>query len=307
MHGRPILFRGHSGRLELFVIDDQLLRHTYEMNAPGGGWSGWNTKGFPAPIRYEENVDDVDRPLIAVTAHRDGRLETFGRASLVDEHRLAHCWANRVDGEWNTVWHRGTGSLGSAPAAVNRRFGSGENHLLVVAVDTLGAVRSMHQDSGDDSASWTDWQPLDPTIVVVGNAGAVAVAPPRAPVHVFTVGKRRDASNPRDRVYMSVDTDPSSLNPCFGPWVELDQEVDPASRIAVLATPERIWVATRTIMRQIVCWDFAPGTRPALRVLTGVAGSDVTLGAWGDGNAAFVALRDATSGKLYGQRLSPSA
>ena len=295
VHGPLVAFRGNTGRLELFAIDDGFLKHTYQEDVMGTTWSGWDIKGYPAPIRY----DNDEKPVVSVTAHSDGRLETFGRASYVDDFRLAHCWQNVHDAfGWSTVWHRGTGSLAAPPSAVNRRLPDGSDHLVVVSTNAQGVVQSMHQDSPADDAGWTDWQALNMDGIELATGAAVVVAPATGPLHIFAVGSG-------DRVFYAVDIS-TEITPSWSPWTQLDLEVDPQSRLAVVATTDHIWVAARTLARQVACWDFVPGTLPRGRYWNAFTTEDVALAAYPGEDSVYLAARDLQYGRLFGQRLEPS-
>ena len=81
-----------SGHLQLFTVDDGVLKHTWEQTAGMWDWAGWDIKGYPGPGRLHPA-----QPLVSVAAHQDGRLEVFGRATWDDDDHLAHCWANARD------------------------------------------------------------------------------------------------------------------------------------------------------------------------------------------------------------------
>ena len=89
-------------------------------------------------------------------------------------------------------------------------------------------------------------------------------------------------------------------------FTELD-EVELSSRPAVIVHHGRVWVATRTPVGEVVCWDFDPALAPPTtgRWLDAVTRDDVTIGPFAhDGSVEIVVRRE--DGHLLGRRLTPT-
>lgn len=287
--GRPTVFRGVTGRLELFSVDDDLLRHTYEEQV-AGSWSLWNTKGHP-PKRYH-----ADRPVVSVAAHGDGRLEVFGKAGWDDNCWLAHCWAHVRDGLWSDVVHRGDRSLASMPSAANLELAAGQDILVVAATTSDGEIVWRRQNEPSDSAGWTDWQTV--TTDFRGSPGGPAMVAAPGALHLFVVG-------PGDVLLTGIGTG-AQLNT---PWsfTSIGSQIDPLCRPSALFHQGRIWAVARTVDQAVLCWDFAPGTPPVTsRRLEALTVEDVALGGYPIDPAVQVVVRG-LDGRLFGRRMEPSA
>lgn len=287
---RPVVFRGVTGRQELFAVDDAVLKHTYQEAVGGTSWSSWNVKGSPDPGRF-----DAERPAVGVAAHADGRLEVFGMAGWERNFALAHCWAHARDFAWGTVHYRGSRTLATAPSAANHRFPDGRDVLVVASTTADGQVVTMRQTDPADDAGWTDWRLATTQFRSPGPAGVTLAAPPGGPLHLFAVG-------PRDRLMMGTASDDELASWTF---TDLRQEVDPTSPIATLVHGNRIWVATRDADFDVVVSDFAVGEAPRMSALDAFTFEAVALAGHPFSRAVQLVARTIDR-RLMGIRLEPS-
>ncbi len=162
--GRPVASQNADGRLEVFGhgVGGAGLEvvHAWQ-NAPGAGWSAWNTLGAPPT----GNLGDL-----AVGQNGDGRPELFVRVGLMSSGLCWHTWQNLPPATGWSTWDShlppATGwstwdSLGAPPgglANVTAEVGrNGDDRLEVFAFASDLAVWHIWQQT---AGGWSGWHSL---------------------------------------------------------------------------------------------------------------------------------------------------
>ena len=149
--GRPVAGRNADGRLEVFGHGvggaGLALVHAWQ-NAPGAGWSAWDTLGAPPT----GNPGDL-----ALGHNGDGRLELFVRVGLMSSGICWHAWQDPTPGTGWSAWD----SLGAPPgglANVTAEVGrNGDGRLEVFAFAGDLAVWHIWQQA---AGGWSGWHSL---------------------------------------------------------------------------------------------------------------------------------------------------
>jgi FAD/FMN-containing dehydrogenase len=304
VEGSPVAFRNNDGRIELFVLDEERMKHRWE-DRPGGQWSSWDILGASST---EARIKSAP----TVTAHRSGRLEVFARGDL---HRgatmrevLFHTWQwDVIPGRpWYDVIVRGHEPMVSRPSSCLREF-NGSDQIVVVALSAgLGNVYEKHQVGPGGNTGWTDWLPIVPLSgpwphIGGGSPIAVAVGGIGATVHVFVI-------DIRGQVYETLE-EARTLDLSWGQWQALPPtaavgRLDPACRLTTVQT-DRLYLFGKSLLggRVVVC-EFRPGVGWSnWQDLGGEFSGDVAAGAHADGRVEVV-VRGASDNQLMARRQS---
>ena len=298
--GRPVLVRGRSGRLELFVSNalhvPPVLQHTYEAGRPGGAWAPWDTLGFLSTLEIASDP--------SVAAHTDGRLEVFALAGRQrGEQRMAHCWANFEASYWSNVWLRGLGSIGTPPSACHRNLDSDQ---IAVISAFGGSVMVIQQNGPAGDSGWTEWSPLTPvagpalTVGGIGGPIIVNVTGEGAGARIFAMNTRGEVFTTRDLL--------AGLPLSWSPWEMLPTTASfgflaPACRLAAVMT-DRLYLFGRSQHGEVlVCESLPGGIWTGWRNLGGEIAGDIAAGVHADGRVEIVA-RSLDGGALLARRQS---
>ncbi|WP_020387805.1 family 43 glycosylhydrolase [Kribbella catacumbae] len=159
----PAAVLNHSGRLELFALD-QSSRIQRSVQNVDGGWGPWSQ--FSDPVAAVPTIGK----------NRDGRLELFAVGSNATVlHRV-----QRANGTWGSWEQFGRTPAGAAPTI--SRQADGRLHAFLLGPGG-SSISQCHQTS-PGSMSWTAWEPF----------GGPAGAPPVVGIHadgrqeVFALG-----------------------------------------------------------------------------------------------------------------------
>jgi hypothetical protein len=287
----PAVVRGRSGRIEVFVRDNQQnLKHTWETLPGGGEYAGWDRKWGPRILGNP-----------SVLAYADGRLSC---AAHEREHRrrMLLCWAHWTDGPWNALRPWGDESLSAAPVLAPRR------HLESVTVTdqavafapTDVGTPSLHPQRGPrNDSGWDGWRPVStPGPTTTGPMTAAFVTGAGARLRVFVVDSTGDA-------WESLDED-RFVSIAFEPWRRLPStpmEFDllPGSPLA-FAQSTMFWLFARTTTRSVACIPLRPGFGWGGWVdLGGVGDFELAAGALDDGRIEVFSRRP--DGRLMARRM----
>jgi hypothetical protein len=139
----PAIARAADGRLELFIVANDLALWHMGQTAPGGSWSGWNSHHAPPGLKFQRM-----RPAVAPGA--DGRLEIF---VVGEDDALWHQWQTVANSCWSAWYSHGAppeaGLMGSPAVA---RGADGRLDLFVMGTD--GALWHRWQTPNTD---WSQW------------------------------------------------------------------------------------------------------------------------------------------------------
>jgi hypothetical protein len=181
-----------DGRLEIFIVDNGVLWHTWQTTAGGDWYNSWFSSGRPSGAGLQMGL--------TVVSNTDGRLEAFGGGS---DGALWHIWQTTPNGTWSPwsslnspagfpvagrdadgrievftlnegLWHIGqttaggnwnttsfslgqpSATVGAAPATTPVVSQNADGRLEVFTLDSDGAIWHISQTSpGGDWSAWS--------------------------------------------------------------------------------------------------------------------------------------------------------
>jgi hypothetical protein len=154
-HGTPsgVLFGSDStpavapsadGRLELFIVGNDLALWHMRQTARINRWSDWQSHDAPSGVNFQRV-----RPAVAQSA--DGRLELF---VVGEDDALWHLWQTAPNGGWSDWYCHGSpppaGLMGSPTVAA-----SADGRLELFVVGTDGALWHLGQTA--PNGGWSEW------------------------------------------------------------------------------------------------------------------------------------------------------
>jgi hypothetical protein len=140
----PAVIRAPDGRVELFIVGNDLALWHLRQTAPGGGWSDWDIPQAPPPVKFQRV-----RPAVARSA--DERLHVF---AVAEDDAVWHVWQSALDSRWSNWFSHGSpaqaGLVGSPALAC-----SPDGRLELFVVGTDGAL--WHTWQATPNNGWSRW------------------------------------------------------------------------------------------------------------------------------------------------------